>query len=110
MPRRLVIVESPFRGRVKLNKLYLKRCIKDCISRGENPYASHGFLTHYLNDKVPEERRLGIHLGNQWREVADYTVFYVDLGWSIGMKQALSICKREGHIYRIRRLDGTRAK
>ncbi len=53
----------------------------------ESPYASHGLLTQpgVLRDDVPEERELGIALGAAWREVADATVVYCDLGISGGM-------------------------
>jgi len=66
---KLVIIESPFRGEndseTKLNILYAKACVKDGLSRGEYPYASHLFYTQegVLNDNNPLKRELGINAG-----------------------------------------------
>lgn len=70
-----------------LHARYLAAALRDCVLRGETPYASHGLLTlpGVLRDEVPEERERGIRAGFAWREVAHGTAFYVDLGWSNGM-------------------------
>jgi hypothetical protein len=102
MPRPLVFVESPYAGDVAANRLYLQKCILDSINRGENPYASHGFFTQYLDDTVLAERRWGIDLGNQWRMVCDLTVFYYDLGWSAGMIEGLEFCNKHNCRYEMR--------
>jgi hypothetical protein len=95
-----VIVESPYAGAtdVELNRniRYLERCLRDCIDRGETPYASHKMLTVCLNDKVPEERALGIAAGLVWRRLAERRVFYIDHGMSRGMKGAEELYEREG--------------
>jgi hypothetical protein len=85
---RLVVVESPYAGDVALNMRYLRACLRDCISRGESPYASHGLLTQegVLDDSKPEERAKGIAAGHAWWVGADAIVFYVDRGWSKGMR------------------------
>jgi hypothetical protein len=102
---KLVIIESPFKGDdwkdLERNKLYLRACIRDCINRGESPYASHRMLTDALDDTNPVERAVGIKAGLAWRhvrtpirssdgEIVGYAavrhVFYVDLGWSEGMR------------------------
>lgn len=89
--RKLVIVESPFGGDVQKNIRYLRACLRDCVLRSESPYASHGLLTQegVLNDDIHGERELGIHLGFQWHEVADYMVVYTDLGISRGMTEGI---------------------
>lgn len=71
-----------------LHARYLAACLRDCVLRGESPYASHRMLTMegVLRDDVPEERALGIKAGLFWREVAHVSAFYVDLGWSGGMR------------------------
>ena len=96
--RKLVIVESPFGGDVKRNIRYLQACLRDCVLRGESPYASHGLLTQVgvLNDDVSGERELGIHLGFQWHEVADRMVVYTDLGISIGMTEGIKNANKCG--------------
>lgn len=98
---RLVIIESPYRGDnykdLERNKLYLRACIRDCISRGESPYASHRMLTDALDDTDPHERATGIAAGLAWRSAMFnfeghmhrvFPIFYVDLGWSDGMTYA----------------------
>lgn len=99
-----VIVESPFKYNRERNKRYLERCLRDCIARGESPYASHKMLTDCLDDDDPEERELGITAGFAWKTAGDLTVFYVDLGWSGGMTKAMSYCQEHGIPYETRTL------
>ena len=82
-----VILESPFAGDIERNIEYAKECVRDSLSRGEAPIASHLLYTQgILNDDVPEERTWGINAGLAWKEVAQKHVFYVDYGMSEGMK------------------------
>ena len=95
-----VIIESPYAGGDELeilrNEIYAEFCMKDClVNHNEAPYASHLLYTrsNVLNDKIREERELGIRAGFCWREVAELTVFYQDLGMSVGMKYGLADCE-----------------
>ena len=99
-----VIVESPFKGDRERNKRYLERCLRDCLRRGESPYASHKMLTDCLDDDDPNERRWGIEAGFAWKQDAELTAFYVDLGWSGGMKMGRDFCHEADHAYEIRTL------
>lgn len=101
---KLVIVESPFAGDVERNKRYLERCLRDCIGRGESPYASHKMLTDCLDDTDPDERRMGIEAGFAWKQRGVRTVFYEDLGWSNGMNRARELCQKEGVPFEVRTL------
>ncbi len=113
---KLVIIESPYKGNVDLNKRYLRACIRDCINRAESPYASHRMLTDALDDNDPVERSLGIEAGLAWRNacVLDGSrlvvasrvlpIFYLDLGWSSGMYLAKKCYDEEGIIYEERKL------
>lgn len=101
---RLVVIESPYAGEVALNRAYLERCIRDCATRGESPYASHKMLTDALDDNDPEERKLGIDCGLAWRRRADLRVFYIDRGWSRGMLAARKLYDDDGLTYEIREL------
>lgn len=94
---KLVVIESPFAGDVQRNKNYLEQCVHDCLLRGESPYASHGFFTQYLDDTNPVQRSLGIQAGLEWSRVADKVVFYLDYGWSPGMKAAHEWHMAQGH-------------
>lgn len=75
---RRVILESPYGGDVEANVAYARRCLGDCLRRGESPIASHLLFTQkgVLDDLVPEERALGIAAGLAWRFQADASVFY----------------------------------
>lgn len=86
---KLVIIESPLSGDVPRNERYLNACIRDSVLRSESPYASHRMLTGALDDLNQEERALGIRAGFEWRRMAEATVFYMDLGMSLGMTLGL---------------------
>ena len=64
--------------------------MRDCLLRGEAPFASHLFYTQVLDDQAPNERLLGMVAGWAWLPVADATVVYRDLGISPGMKEGIA--------------------
>jgi hypothetical protein len=88
---KLVIIESPYAGDVEANIAYAKACIKDSLSRGEAPIASHLLFTQpgILDDKNPAERRLGISAGHAWIAKADLMAVYTDKGLSGGMNAGM---------------------
>lgn len=93
-----VIIESPYAGDVERNLRYARAAMKDCLNRGEAPYASHLLLTQdgILDDTVPEERELGITAGLVWGSAAEVTVVYTDLGYSKGMEYGIANAKKAG--------------
>lgn len=93
---RLVIVESPFAGDVDRNRRYLRACLRDCLLRGEAPYASHAIYTQpgVLDDGDAAERKLGIEAGFRFRRHADATVVYQDLGHSTSMRYGVEAAER----------------
>lgn len=109
---RLVILESPYaqnwRGfTVQQHEEYARAALRDCLLRGEAPIASHLLYTQpgVLDDLVPEQRKLGIAAGLEWRRVAEAAIFYADLGFSSGMLAALEAYRREGFPFETRYLD-----
>ena len=121
---KLVVIESPYAGTVQqvVGQLikgtmapdpkvigrhmnYLDRCIIDCLKRNESPYASHRMLTDALDDTDPIQRAKGIEAGMAFGERADARIFFVDLGWSPGMKQAKDYYSSQGLSIQVRRLD-----
>ncbi len=88
---RFVLVESPFAGDVERNTAYARACLRDCLRRGEAPFASHLLYTQIgvLDDAQPHERKQGINAGLAIGERADATVVYTDLGISGGMQQGI---------------------
>lgn len=84
---RRVIVESPLAGDVERNIAYANACLRDCLLRGEAPFASHLLYARgALDDNDIKERALGIEAGLEWGNVAEATVVYTDLGISVGMR------------------------
>lgn len=104
-----VIVESPYAGtsaQISVNVNYAQRCLADCLKRGEAPFASHLLYTqdNVLDDTIPTERELGIQAGFVWRDVADKSIFYIDLGITKGMKQGIQDCIAKGREIEFRAL------
>ena len=94
-----VILESPFKGNTPKvqdrNIFYAQLCMKDCLDRGEAPFASHLLYTqpHILSDILKEDRAKGISAGLSWGRYADYILVYTDLGISGGMTSSIGIYK-----------------
>lgn len=85
-----VIVESPFAGGFT-NVKYSREALRDCLDRGESPFASHLLYTQkgVLDDTLPAERAKGIDAAIGWLEVCDYIAVYVDLGVTPGMARGI---------------------
>ena len=106
----MVLVESPLSASTLLglvrNKKYARACFRDCLSRGEAPYASHLLYAQegVLNDSLPEERALGMLAGFIWGQQAKLTVVYTDLGISPGMQLGIERAQLEQRLVEIRQL------
>ena len=92
---KFVIVESPYAGNIEENIEYARQCIRDCLVRGEAPFASHLLYTqpNVFRDEVPQERSLGIKAGHEIMKRADLVVVYEDRGISHGMVQGIESAK-----------------
>ena len=94
---RRVILETPFAGNrvdeygepITTYVDYARRCMMDCLERGEAPMASHLLYTQVLDDRDHEQRRLGLDAGHAWREVAEAVVVYSDYLVSGGMREGI---------------------
>jgi hypothetical protein len=92
---RLVLLESPYSAPteedVRENVAYGRACLRDSLLRGESPIASHLLYAQpgVLDDRIPEERQLGIAAGLAWLPMAEATVVYTDLGISAGMQEGI---------------------
>lgn len=108
MSFRLVLIESPFAGDVERNKAYARAAMRDCLKRGDAPYASHLLYTQpgVLDDNDPEERTLGIQAGLAWGERAELTAVYTDLGISDGMRLGIERAKKDERPVEMRSLEG----
>jgi hypothetical protein len=100
-PKR-VLIESPFKGahwgQTRDNIFYARLCIRDSLSRGEAPFASHLFFTQtgILDDQIPGERKKGIEAGLAWGFLAELTAVYTDRGVSSGMEQGMESARACG--------------
>ena len=100
-PRR-VILESPYGSPSKLivrrNVLYARAAVRDSLLRGEAPIASHLLYTQdgVLDDRVADERAMGIAAGLAWRAFAAATVVYRDLGITPGMQHGVALAHEAG--------------
>jgi hypothetical protein len=103
-----VIIESPYAGDVETNLRYLRACMRACLKQGEAPYASHALYTQpgVLDDDRPVERELGIAAGFTWRDAAEATVVYTDLGITKGMQYGIDDAERKGRPVEYRTLAG----
>lgn len=109
---RLVLVESPCAGpdqeARRYNRQYALAACRDCLARGEAPYASFLFFDQpgLLDDTNEEDRELGIAAGLAWGMRADATVVYTDLGVSRGMARGIEAAKLVGRAIEYRDLPG----
>lgn len=99
-----VIIESPFRplradecrpwtryAVLKQNIIYARLALLDSLNRDESPFASHLLYPQvYSEDQTFRER--GIEAGLAQYAGAQLVAFYVDLGWSDGMRNASARC------------------
>lgn len=109
---KVVILESPYAGLgassqdIEKNVEYARACIRDCLKRGEAPFASHLLYTQegILDDKVPEERKLGMEAGFAWIPKAEASVVYTDRGISKGMEEGIKRAEENGLSVEYRKL------
>lgn len=107
-----VIIESPYGSsdpiEILRNELYVRAAIRDCLSRGEAPYASHAIYTQrgILNDADPMERRRGMKAGFGVGELFRKRIFCMDRGLSSGMWDGFKEAKRLKQDYLQRRIPG----
>lgn len=104
---RLVILESPYAGDVAANEEYARLCVRDSLSRGEAPIASHLLYTqpNILDDTDPDERQWGIDAGLAWKAVAHGSVVYTDRGITRGMEYGIAAARAAGLDVEMRALN-----
>ncbi len=107
-----VILESPYRGNnyedTEENIRFARLCMHDCFLKGEAPFASHLLYTQegILDDKIPDERTLGIEAGFVWKGLAQATIVYVNRGISGGMHLGIRKTIAQGQSLEYRSLSG----
>ncbi len=66
---KLVYIASPLSGDVEQNLDFARQACRYAIAQGVTPFAPHLLYTQMLNDNDPEERQLGLDMGNQMLEL-----------------------------------------
>lgn len=96
--RRFVVVESPYRAEdlqeLEANDAYALDAMRDCIDRGEVPFASHQLYPAVLDEWDAAGRELGLYLNREVIRRADAVVVYEDRGISPGMLMAIEFATR----------------
>lgn len=105
MLHKRVVIISPLRGDYARNHRYALLCAKDCIQRGESPFASHLFYPLFLDDQLPDDRFAGMNAGRDWMEAAQVIAVYTDLGISEGMKGDIEFAQKRKMIPQYRTLN-----
>jgi hypothetical protein len=82
------IIESPFKGDVKGYLDYAYQSMINLMDKGHLPFGSHFIYTQVLDDKIQEERTLGIYSGLEMYHVCPNSVYLLDMGASGGMQLA----------------------
>jgi hypothetical protein len=103
---RRVVIESPYAGDVERNEEYARICMRDCLDRGEAPFASHLLYTQVYDDTDEAQRITGIIAGFAWGALADACVVYQDLGISPGMQQGIDNATSHGIVVEYRNIGG----
>ncbi len=107
--RRLVIIESPYKGgpiwTTEYNVAYARRALLDSLERGEAPFASHLLYTQVWDDDIPDLRTAGIEAGLSWGRSADLTAVYCDHRISTGMMYGIERAMSEGRLVEYRWLE-----
>ena len=70
-PNPVVYIASPLSGDVEQNLQFARQACRYAIAQGVTPFAPHLLYTQMLDDGSPEERQLGIDMGNRMLELCD---------------------------------------
>lgn len=94
----VIYVGSPFRGEngdeQNRNVKYARECARAVALFGFVPWAPHLHDPQFLQDNVPEERKLGLDNGKELMHRSDGCIFFLDRGTSDGMKGEISFSQR----------------
>lgn len=70
-PGAVVYIASPLSGDVEQNLQFARQACRYAISQGVTPFAPRLLYTQMLDDSAPEERQLGIAMGNRMLKRCD---------------------------------------
>ena len=102
---KVVSLVSPLRGDTTGNTAYAQRAIRDCLERGEAPFAPHLLYPDLLADEDGDVRQRAVNAAQLIANTASATVVYADLGITSGMKSAIDHAESEKRPVITRYLD-----
>jgi hypothetical protein len=102
---KFVVLESPYAGNIQENLAYARRALRDCIARGEAPFAPHLLYTQVLNDAEWDQRERGIMMNLSLIEKCDCVAVYQDRGISPGMELAIKHALKNGKMVVYREIE-----
>ncbi len=112
-----VYLESPYNGtpeEIRANVEYAQRAVRDCLERGEAPFASHllytqcpgaGFVSDDDDTCVSIGREAAMDAAFAWRAACEKTVVYIDRGISAGMQNGIDHANEIGCSVEYRSLE-----
>ncbi len=111
---KVVLIETPYSGDIEGNIAFCRKCMLDSWKKKEIPIATHLLWTNFHGDFVADDDKDNTVMGREWalqcgdmlrHKKTDLVVFYIDKGWSSGMKHAMEQCLRRNIPREIRYLD-----
>lgn len=92
-----VMVESPLGGDLQRNLIYARLCMRHSLMLcGESPMAFHLIYPQSLCDDTDVERSMGITRSFAWHSGAEAKLFYIDRGFSNGMRLGYQDALKKG--------------
>lgn len=88
---KIVFVSSPYAPTngmtVEENVSFARKCVKGLIDDGYCPIAPHLIYPFVLDDNDQDQREKGMKLAKELLHKCDFVCFFVDNGFSSGMKE-----------------------
>ena len=92
---KLVYIASPLSGDMEGNMEKARAYCRFAVEQGVNPYCPHVFLTQFMNDADPAERKLAMRMGKQVLQKCDELWCFGDPP-SAGMRGEMECAKTLG--------------
>lgn len=92
---KLVYLASPYSGDVESNTAFAKAACHYAIRQGLTPLAPHLLYPQILDDRLPEERRLGTEMGIRLLKACD-EIWVCGSRISKGMEKEILAAKQMG--------------
>ena len=91
-----VFICSPLRGDIERNIMRALDHCREAAELGVLPIAPHAYFTRFLDDSVPQERALGMKLGQELLGMCDEVWAYNLERMSAGMAEEIALARELG--------------